>query len=433
MRTQRRAVYALGALSVATFCLVTTEVLPIGLLTLIAPDLDRSRSETGLLVTGYALVIMILAVPLTRLARRVPRRPLLAGALGVFTVATTVSALAPTYEVLLAARLAAAATNGVFWSVVFPVAISMFPSNIRGRIVARLSIGNALGPVLGVPLGTWLGGQAGWRSAFFAMAGLCLATCVAVALLLPTTTVRQDTGDTGTMPDRHRFVVLLVATVLAVTGAMGAFTYMTVFLLDVSGFAPTSLGLLLFVQGSFGVVGTWAVGRALDRFPLGVILGLLGLITAAMVGLYALGASKLAIIPLLAAAGMSFSSLMAGIQYRVIQVAPSTTDVASAGLTVAFNLGLATGSFLGAGLLAMVGVRIIPLVGGLLTAAAMTLLICDEQILTRRTRDVVHHDPALRTVESGSVTSRRRAAGDGRMPAKEGGAENGTSLRESWT
>ncbi|MCF0094294.1 MFS transporter [Micromonospora sp. MH99] len=385
MAHHRRAVYALAALSAATFCYVTTEVLPIGLLTLIAPDLGRSRSEAGLLVTGYAVVVMIVALPLTRVTRRVPRRPLLAGALGVFAAATAVSAFATSYEVLLAARLLAATTNGVFWAVVFPVAISMFPANIRGRIVARLSIGSALGPVLGVPLGTWLGGQAGWRAAFVAMAVLGFVTCIAVALLLPAVTPHESTGDVGPMPDRQRFVVLLVATILAVTGAMGAFTYMTVFLLDVSGFAAASLGVLLFVQGSFGVVGTWAVGRVLDRFPLGVVLGLLGLITAAMLGLYGLGTSKALTIPLLAVAGMSFSSLIAGIQHRIMQVAPSTTDMASAGLSVAFNVGLAAGSLIGAGLLATAGIRVIPLFGGLLTAAAFALLAWHE-MSRRRSR-----------------------------------------------
>ncbi|MEU8408036.1 MFS transporter [Micromonospora sp. NPDC048842] len=379
---RRRAVYALAALSAATFCYVTTEVLPIGLLTLIAPDLGRSRSEAGLLVTGYAAVVMIVALPLTRVTRRVPRRPLLAGALGVFAAATTVSAFATSYEVLLAARLVSATTNGVFWAVVFPVAISMFPANIRGRIVARLSIGNALGPVLGVPLSTWLGGQAGWRAAFVAMAVFGFVTCVAVALLLPSVTPQESAGDIGPMPDRPRFVVLLLATVLAVTGAMGAFTYMTVFLLDVSGFAAASLGLLLFVQGSFGVAGTWAVGRVLDRFPLGVVLVLLGLLSAAMLGLYGVGASKVLTIPLLAVAGMSFSSLIAGVQHRVMQVAPSTTDMASASLSVAFNFGLAAGSLIGAGLLATAGVRVIPLFGGLLTAVAIAMLAGHE--LSRR-------------------------------------------------
>ncbi|MEV4823886.1 MFS transporter [Micromonospora sp. NPDC049274] len=384
MTHQRRAVYALAALSAATFCYVTTEVLPIGLLTLIAPDLGRSRSEAGLLVTGYAVVVMIVALPLTRVTRRVPRRPLLAGTLGVFAAATTVSAFATSYEMLLAARLVSATTNGVFWAVVFPVAISMFPANIRGRIVARLSIGNALGPVLGVPLSTWLGGQAGWRAAFVAMAVLGFVICAAVVLLLPSVTPQDSAGDIGSMPDRHRFAVLLVATVLAVTGAMGAFTYMTVFLLDVSGFAAASLGVLLFVQGSFGVVGTWAAGRVLDRFPLGVVLGLLGLLTAAMLGLYGVGTHKALTIPLLAVAGMSFSSLIAGLQHRIMQVTPSTTDMASASLSVAFNLGLAAGSLIGAGLLATAGVRVIPLFGGLLTAGAFALLACHE--LSRRRR-----------------------------------------------
>lgn len=399
----RRAVYALAALSAATFCYVTTEVLPIGLLTLIAPDLGRSRSEAGLLVTGYAVVVMIVALPLTRITRRLPRRPLLVGTLGVFVVATTVSAFANSYEVLLAARLVSATTNGVFWAVVFPAAISMFPANVRGRIVARLSIGNALAPVLGVPLGTWLGGQAGWRAAFVAMAVLGFVICLAVALLLPNVTPGQGAGDVGALPDRHRFAVLLVATILAVTGAMGAFTYMTVFLLDVSGFAAASLGMLLFVQGSFGVVGTWAVGRVLDRTPLGAVLGLLGLLTAAMLGLYGVGASKLLTIPLLAVAGMSFSSLIAGIQHRIMQVAPSTTDLASASLSVAFNIGLAAGSLGGAGLLATAGVRVVPLFGGLLTAAALALLVGHE--MSRRSR-------------SGRA-SLERVPGDGARPDAE--------------
>ncbi|MEU1747999.1 MFS transporter [Micromonospora arida] len=410
---ERRAVYALAALSAATFCYVTTEVLPIGLLTLIAPDLGRSRSEAGLLVTGYAVVVMIVALPLTRVTRRVPRRPLLAGALGVFAAATAVSAFATSYEVLLAARLVSATTNGVFWAVVFPVAISMFPANIRGRIVARLSIGNALGPVLGVPLSTWLGGQAGWRAAFVAMAVFGFVSCIAVALLLPSVTPQQRAGDIGPMPDRPRFVVLLLATILAVTGAMGAFTYMTVFLLDVSGFAAASLGLLLFVQGSFGVAGTWAVGRVLDRFPLGVVLVLLGLLTAAMLGLYGVGASKALTIPLLAVAGMSFSSLIAGIQHRVMQVAPSTTDMASASLSVAFNFGLAAGSLIGAGLLAMAGVRVIPLFGGLLTAVAIALLAGHEMSRRRGRNHKPDHSswsvrpPRSRDAEKPPATSVR--------------------------
>lgn len=408
MTDQRRAVLALVALSVATFTYVTTEVLPIGLLTLIAPDLGRSLSETGLLVTGYALVVMVFALPLTRLTRRVPRRPLLAGAIGVFAVTTTVSALAPSYEVLLAARLISAATNGVFWSVVFPVAIAMFPPGVRGRIVARLSIGNALAPVVGVPLGTWLGGQAGWRSAFLAMAVLAAVTCVAVAVLLPVTVWSTAEGDRGSMPDRRRFVMLLIATVVSVMGAMGAFTYMTVFLLEVSGFPAASLGALLFVQGSFGVVGTWAVGRYLDRFPLGTVLGLLGLNAAALLGLAALGlagpglaglgASKVLTIPLLGLAGMSFSSLIAAIQHRVMQLAPSTTDMASAGLSVSFNFGLAAGSSLGAALLATSGVRLIPLAGGLLVGAALALLIGDEAIRRRSSPGMLAGDPCLRPV-----------------------------------
>ena len=97
---------------------VTVEVLPIGLLTVIASDLHRSRAQTGLLVTGYAVVVVIASIPLTRLTQRIPRRLLLGVTLGVLTLATLASAAAHSYLVLLIARLITALTQAMFLSVV---------------------------------------------------------------------------------------------------------------------------------------------------------------------------------------------------------------------------------------------------------------------------------------------------------------------------
>ena len=375
--SSRRATATMLALSLAAFTYVTTELLPVGLLTLIAPDLARSRTEIGLLVTGYAVVVFVASVPLTRITQRVPRRRLLGATLAVFTVATAVSAFAPSYPVLAGARLVTALTQALFWSVVAPTAMGLFPAEIRGRMVARFSVGPALAPVLGVPFGTWLGQQAGWRTAFAVMAAVGLATGVAVVAMLPSFPPSDGGAARGTSPDRRRFRVLMVTTALGITGFMTAQTYITPFLLDVTGFAPGALAALLFVSGAAGVLGTIVVGRVLDARPVAALVGPLILLSVSLLGLFALGAFKPGTVGLLALGGFGFSSFAAAVQSRVLQVAPASTDLASAWTSSAFNVGIAAGSFLGGVILPSLGARPLALVGGALTLAALAVLSVD--------------------------------------------------------
>ncbi|WP_182886744.1 MFS transporter [Microbispora sp. H10885] len=376
----RREKWALAALSVACFAYVTTEVLPIGLLTVIAHDLRRSPSETGFLVTGYAAVVVLASLPLTRLTRRVPRRALLTATLAVLVLGSLLTAVAPGYPVLLGGRLLIALTQALFWSVVAPTATAMFPPAVRGRVVARMAIGNALAPVLGVPAGTWLGQQAGWRVALAALAVLGLVTCVAVATLLPAAAAGPGGEDGGQVsrapaPDLGRYVTLVVATVVGVTGFFTAYTYITPYLLEVGGFAPGSLSPLLLAGGVAGVTGTVLVGRALDRAPRGALLTPLAVITCALLGLHAFGAVKAATVVCLCLAGMAFSALAAAIQNRTLQIAPGGVDLASAGTSSAFNVGIAAGSMLGGALIAGPGVHSVTLAGAVLAAVALAALL----------------------------------------------------------
>jgi predicted MFS family arabinose efflux permease len=374
-----RAVGAVTALSFAAFCFVTTEVLPVGLLTVIADDLHRSRSQTGLLVTGYAIVVVLASVPLTKLTQRVPRRIVLAVTLGVFAAATFVSAVAPNYAVLLGARLVIGLTQAQFWSVVAVTATALFPPEVRGRVVARLSIGNGLAPVLGVPAGTWLGQQAGWRTAFLVMAALNLLTCVAVTALVPTFSPESSNAYRGSAPDVRRYRMLVIVTATLVIGFFTAYTYITPFLLDVSGFSPATLGPLLFVSGISGVIGTIAVGAVLDRRPWGSLIVPLSLLAAALLGMYAFGAARPAAIVLLGLTGLAFGALPPAIQARTLQVAPGSADMASAGISSAFNVGIATGSFVGGILLSEAGPQSVPLFGGALALVALTVLLADRR------------------------------------------------------
>lgn len=390
----RRAWAVLVALSLAAFAFITTELLPVGLLTRIAPDLDRSRSQVGLLVSGYAIVVVLASVPLTRLTQRIPRRQLLGVTMLLFAAANAAAAFAPTYAVLAGSRLVTAVAQALFWSIATATVTGHFPVAVRGRVVALFATGATLAPVLGVPLGTWLGQQAGWRSAFAVLAGVGLVIAAAVLVLLPSYPPASGGAARGTAPDGRRFAVLLIATAFGIGGFMTLQTYVTPFLLDVSGFADAVLAPLLFVSGAAGVVGTLAAARTLDSRPVTSLLTPLAIGTASLFGLYALGALRPGVVALLAGFGLAYAAFGSAVQSRMLQLAPGSTDIASAGVSTAFNAGIAGGSLLGGALLPSSGARPLALVGGLLTLVALVLLAVDARRARAAGRPPSATDPA---------------------------------------
>ncbi|WP_433365728.1 MFS transporter [Actinoplanes sp. CA-142083] len=377
--TLRRSWAALIVLAVSAFALVSTELLPIGLLTVIADDLDRSRSQVGLLVGGYAIVVVLASVPLTALTKNVPRRRVLGAAMLLFAAANLAGALAPSYEILALARLVTALTQALFWSIAPPVVSGMFPTSMRGRVVAFFSTGAALGPVLGVPIGTWLGQQAGWRAAFAVMAAVGVAVTIAVVALIPTYPPSDGGAARGTAPNRRAFVVLLFAVAAGVTGFLVFNTYVTPFLLDVSGFSASSLAPLLFVSGIAGIAGTMIVSRTLDAHPVTSLLTPIGVGSVSLLGLYLLGSVQAVVVVLLAGVGISFSAFATSLQNRMLQLAPGNTDIASAEVSTAFNLGIAAGSLVGGAVLPVHGAQPLAGVGALLTLGALVTLVVAER------------------------------------------------------
>ncbi|WP_433295027.1 MFS transporter [Actinoplanes sp. CA-030573] len=372
--TSRRAWAALVVLSLSAFAFVATELLPIGLLTLIADDLDRTRSQIGLLVGGYAIVVVLASVPLTMLTRHIPRRHLLGATLGLFTAANVAGALAPTYEILAVARLVTALTQALFWSIAPPVVSGLFPLAMRGRVVGLFGAGATLAPVIGVPLCTWLGQQSGWRAAFAVMAAFGLLATIAVVALIPTYRPEAGSAAVGTGPSRRAFTVLLVVTAVGITGLLVFNTYVTPFLLDVAGFPASALAVLLFVSGAAGTAGTIAVSRTLDSHPIGSLLVPLAIAAVALLGLYALGTLQVLTMILLGCVGLSYAAFATAVQNRMLQVAPGSTDIASAGVSTAFNAGIAAGSLLGGVMLPALGARSLALTGAILVAFAFATM-----------------------------------------------------------
>jgi MFS transporter, DHA1 family, inner membrane transport protein len=376
-RQMARSVGALAALSVSSFAYVTTEILPIGMLLLMSRDLRSSPSAIGLLVTGYGLVVVVASIPLTQLTRRIPRRLLLSTLLAVFVTATLGSAAAGSYEMLLAARVVTAVSQALFWSIVVPTATSMFPHRMRGRVVSVVFAGASLSAVLGVPAGTWLGQQAGWRTSFFALGLLGLIAMISAARLLPSAPPGQAQVTIGTEPDSRRYWMLIATTILAVTGTFAAFTYITPFLTDVSRFSVAAIGPLLFVRGIAGVVGVSAGGTLVDRVPWWSMVIPVAAQAVALLGLYRFGGNQAAAVALIAVSGISFAIMTTSLSTRVLHVAPVSVELASAGASTAVNVGITAGAFIGSVLLPGFGVRSTALAGGLLSVAALAVVLCE--------------------------------------------------------
>jgi DHA1 family inner membrane transport protein len=370
-----RGAAVVAALMLAAFTFNTTENLPVGLLSLMADDLRVSLTAVGALVSGYGLTVAVASLPLAHATRSVPRRHLMACLLVVLAAACWISALAAvSYGLLLAARVATALAQALFWAVMGPVAVGLFAPERRGRIIGLLSVGGSLATVAGVPAGTWLGGHSGWRTPFAVLGVLAVVSLVAVAVFLPTSPPRESHAAYGAAPDRRRFAVVLATTALSVTGAFTGFTYVVAFLDEVSGFGRDAVSAVLLAFGASALAGVAVAGPLLDRYPRATLTVPVAGQAVALIGLCAVGGSQVATVGLLMLLGASVAPTFMATQSQVLHVAPGRTETALAANSAAFNVGVAAGALLGGGLLPLIGMRGAFLTGGLLTVGALAVL-----------------------------------------------------------
>ena len=381
-RAPARGVLALAGLALSVFTFNTTENLPVGLLDLIARDLDTSISAIGSLVAVYGLIVAATSVPLARLGRPFPRRHVLAGVLCVLTVSTWVSATAGDFAVLFGARIGTALAQAMFWAVMAPAAVGLFRPEIRGRVVGLLFACGALATVAGVPAGTWLGYQNDWRTPFFVLAALGFVAFLVVSICLPTTRPGSSHSDLGALPDTRRYAILLVTTVLSTTGAFTSFTYITPFLRDVADFDANGVSVALALFGAGGLVGVLLVGAAADRFQYLVVAVPVTGQTIVLTVLYLFGDRPWVAALGLLALGLTAAPVFAATQGRVMLVAPRGTDMASAANSAAFNVGIAAGSGLGGLILGIGSVRQTFAAGATVSLAAAAA-VWSERLLDR--------------------------------------------------
>lgn len=337
---------AVCAVALGIFCLITSELLPVGLLTPVGADLRVSDGTAGLMVTAPGLVAGFCAPLVTVGAGRLDRRLVLCVLIALMAAANLAAAIAPNFAVVLAARLLVGVSVGGFWAIAGGLAVRLVPERHVGRATALVFGGVPTASVLGVPAGTLLGELGGWRTAFAAVGALGLLTLTALLLLLPPLPPTRHIGfpELPALLRRNRAVRAgVIVTFLVVTGQFAAYTFVRPILQDVSGVDAAYVSTLLLGYGAAGVAGNFLAG---SRDPYRTLLAVSACL-AVVLGLIAVLPGPAAGTVLLLAWGLAYGGVSVSLQSWMITAAPAAAEAASSLMVAMFNLAIAAGALFG--------------------------------------------------------------------------------------
>ncbi|AZO17914.1 MFS transporter [Mesorhizobium sp. M2A.F.Ca.ET.043.05.1.1] len=373
---------ALYALTAGAFGIGVTEFVIMGLLLDVSADLGVSISAAGLLISGYALGVVVGAPLLGALTGRLPRKTLLLALMVVFTVGNLACALAPDYWTLMAARVLTAFAHASFFGVGSVVATSLVAPNRKASAIALMFTGLTVANILGVPFGTWLGQAYGWRSTFLAVTLVGVIAFAVIALLVPRdepAAAAEEESSEGTLAVLGRRAVLLglLTTVLSWVGVFAAFTYLAPILTRVTGFSEGAVSPILLVFGGGLVAGNLLGGRLADRHLVPTVVGTLVALSAVLFVMTAAIHQPITAIIALGLLGAAAFATVAPLQMWVLEKAKGAGQgLASSFNIAAFNLGNAIGAWLGGFVIDHgPGLGAVPLVAGLVPIAALGVVL----------------------------------------------------------
>jgi len=359
-------------LSVAVLVTVTAESVPAGLMPEMSADLGVSPMRIGLLISVWAVTVIFTSLPLARATTRFDRRLVVGGALAVFALANVATALAPTYEFAMATRVAAAVAHGLFWAVVIVYASSLLAPTHLGRGLAIVTAGGTAAAVAGLPAATLIAQTLGWRVTFVVLGSIALLLGVIVVRGMPRYLPERP-------PSAHRTGILkdpslpalaafgTAATLIAIA-QFTSFTYIRPYLAVSASIETEWAAGMLFVYGAAGMVGVVTAGFLADRFPRISLAAIPALFAVAFVVLAVAADSLFAVMAGLIAWGFAIGAIFPLLQTALMRASTERTrTLASAGIVVLFNIGIAVGPWIGG----MLGGETSPTVNMAVSASAM--------------------------------------------------------------
>ncbi|MFF3782531.1 MFS transporter [Streptomyces sp. NPDC001933] len=374
-RTPLRGRLAVLSVMLGIFSIVTTEILPIGLLTSIGSDFAVSDGTAGLMMTMPGLLAAVSAPLVTVATARIDRRVMLCAFMLLLALADFLVAAATDYRIVLVSRVMVGVTIGGFWSI---------GAGLAGRLVRPASVGRAtavifsavpLGSVLGVPAGTFIGGLAGWRTAFVVLGVLSVGVLALMLLVVPplppTRVTRAGLLRTVLARPGTRFATLI--TFLIVLSHFATYTYVTPFLERVTHAGPALITVFLLVYGAAGIVGNFVGGALVARRPRLAVSLAAGLIATATALLPVLGRWEAGAVALLIVWGVAYGAVPVCSQTWFAKAAPDTPEAASVLFTASFQATFALGALAGGAVLDHMSLSAVMLLGG--AVAALVLVV----------------------------------------------------------
>lgn len=409
---------ALLALAIGAFGIGTTEFVMMGLLPQISADFGVTVPTAGLLVTGYAMGVVVGAPLMTVLGTRIPRKRMLMLLMGLFVLGNLLSALAPTFGLMLAGRIVASLAHGAFFGIGSVVAADLVAPEKKAGAIAMMFTGLTVANVVGVPLGTLIGQAFGWRTTFCLVASLGVLGLLGIARLIPGIPRPRSVRLRHELAVFRDTQVLLAMgmTVLGFGGVFAAITYIAPMMTNAAGFADGSVTWLLVLLGLGMVAGNLLGGRFADRRLMPMLYSTLGGL-ALLLALFTVTAHNevTAAVTLTLIGALGFATVPP-LQKRVLDHASGAPTLASAVNIGAFNLGNALAAWLG-GLVISAGFGYTApnWVGAAMASAALALAVVSGRI--------EHHGKSH--PDAGTVT----ATADAPLSRVPQGGEAGHCLR----
>ncbi|CAM2185611.1 putative transporter YdhP [Paraburkholderia sacchari] len=374
---QGSAWLSLLALAMGAFSIGTTEFSPMGLLPVIAEGVHVSIPTAGMLITTYAIGVMVGAPLMTLAFSRWSRRTALIALMSLFVIGNLLSAVSSNYTTLLLARLVTSLNHGAFFGLGSLVAASVVPRHKQASAVATMFMGLTIANIGGVPAATWLGQTIGWRMSFAATAALGVLTMVILRMALPKGEAGKVPHVRGELKVLTRPVVLMaMATTVLGSGAMFTlYTYIAPTLEHLSGASPSFVTIMLVLVGVGFSIGNVAGGRLADRSLNGSLIVFLSLLVAIMLAFPLLARNHIGTAIAVVVWGIATFAVVPPLQMRVMRAASEAPGLASSVNVGAFNLGNALGAAAGgAAISAGFSYGAVPIVGAMIAASGLALV-----------------------------------------------------------
>ena len=371
---------ALLALAVSAFAIGTTEFISVGLLPLIAADLNIPVTTAGLTVSIYALGVTFGAPILTSITSKMSRKTLLLWIMIVFIIGNSLAAVSTTIGLLLVARVISAFSHGVFMSIGSTIAADLVPENRRASAISIMFTGLTIATVTGVPFGTFIGQQLGWRAAFLVIIITGIIALIANSILVPSNLrkgVKTTFRDQLKLVKNGRLLLIFIITALGYGGTFVVFTFLSPLLQNITGYKEESVALILLIYGVAIAIGNMIGGKLSNHNPVRALFYMF--IVQAVVLFILMFTAPFKIAGLLTILLMGIFAFMnvPGLQVYVVMLAerfvPSAVDVASAINIAAFNAGIAIGSYLGGLITDSIGLIHTSWIGALMVLIAAVL------------------------------------------------------------